>query len=181
MVRADMLGVTLFIALWVVLGLAVFLIAARGGPAGARQAAQRRTYRASRAFAATMVVVYVGFGLAIPAVFLHGNAAKASAQIGGIKLTAADKRGRDLFGERCGLCHTLSAANAAGKVGPDLDVLRPSSQVVLNTIINGCLSNPPPGQNQLACLGQGVMPAGIYAGRDAQDVANFVAKVAGQE
>lgn len=175
-----MLGVALFIAFWVLLGFGVFFIAVRGGPAGARQTLHPRTYRGRRVLSGSLVILYVGFGVIIPAVFMVGNHDNASAQVAGIKLTAADKRGRDLFGERCGLCHTLAAANAVGKVGPDLDVLRPSYQVVLNTINNGCLSNPPPGQNQLACLGQGIMPAGIYAGRDAKDVADFVAKVAGQ-
>jgi mono/diheme cytochrome c family protein len=181
MVRAHMLGVSLFIAFWVVLGFIVFFVAVRGGPRGARDALHPRTYRGSRMFAATLVLLYIGFGIAIPALFLHGNSANASSQVGGIKLTAADKRGRELFYQRCGLCHTLAAANAIGKVGPDLDVLRPSYQVVLNTINNGCLQTPPPGQSQLACLGQGVMPAGVYQGRDARDVADFVAKVAGQE
>jgi hypothetical protein len=181
MVRALMLGVSLFIAFWVVLGFAVFFVAVRGGPGRARDVLHPRSYRGGRAFAFILVLLYLGFGVAIPAIFLHGNDANASAQVGGIKLTAGDKRGRELFGQRCGLCHTLSAANAVGKVGPDLDVLRPSEQVVLNTINNGCLQNPPPGQNQLACLGQGVMPAGIYSGKDARDVASFVSKVAGQE
>ncbi len=181
MVRAHMLGVSLFIAFWVVVGFAVFFVAVRGGPRGAREALHPRSYRGNRVFVVILVVLYVGFGVAIPALFLHGNKANASAQVGGIKLTAADKHGRELFGQRCGLCHTLSAANAIGKVGPDLDVLRPSYQVVLNTINNGCLQVPPPGQNQLACLGQGVMPSGIYQGKDAQAVASFVSKVAGQE
>jgi mono/diheme cytochrome c family protein len=181
MVRAHMLGVSLFIAFWVVVGFAVFAIAVRGGPGGARAALRQRGSRSSRAFAVTMLLLYIGFGVAIPAIFLRGNSANASGQVSGVKLTAADKRGRDLFGERCGLCHTLAAANSIGKVGPDLDVLRPSYQVVLNTINNWCLPNPPPGQNQLACLGQGVMPAGIYAGRDARQVADFVAKVTGSQ
>jgi len=181
MVRAHMLGVALFIAFWVVVGFGVFFIAARGGPRGAREALHPRTYRGNRAFVVIMVLLYIGFGVAIPALFLHGNKANASAQVGGVELTAADKRGRELFGQRCGLCHTLAAANSVGKVGPDLDVLRPSYQVTLNTINNGCLPNPPADQKQLACLGQGVMPAGIYAGRDARNVADFVSKVAGQE
>ena len=176
-----MLGVALFIAFWVVLGFAVFFVAARGGPRGAREALHPRSYHGRRALTATLILVYIGFGIVIPVVFLVGNHDNASAQVSGTKLTAADKRGRVLFGERCGLCHTLAAANTAGKVGPDLDVLRPSYQVVLNTINNGCLPNPPANQKQLACLGQGVMPAGIYAGRDARNVADFVSKAAGQE
>jgi hypothetical protein len=51
---------------------------------------------------------------------------------------------------------------------------------VLNTINNGCLPNPPKGSNQ-GCLGQGVMPSNIVQGQDAQNVAAFVAKVAGNE
>ena len=176
-----MLGVSLFIAFWVVVGFAVFFIAVRGGPRGARQALHPRTYRGGRVLSVTLVLLYIGFGVAVPAVILHGNDANASSQYAGVKLTAADKRGRQLFAERCGLCHTLAAASTAGKVGPDLDVLHPSYQVVLNTINNGCLQNPPPGQNQLACLGQGVMPAAIYQGKDARDVADFVSKVAGQQ
>ena len=40
------------------------------------------------------------------------------------------------------VCHTLSAANAVGKVGPNLDTLKPPYGLVLNTINNGCLQDP---------------------------------------
>jgi mono/diheme cytochrome c family protein len=111
---------------------------------------------------------------------LTGNHHNANAQVGGIKLTAAEKSGRELFGEHCGVCHTLDAANAVGKVGPNLDTLKPAQSTVLNTINNGCLPNPPKGSNQ-GCLGQGVMPAAVVEGQAAQNVAAFVAKVAGNE
>lgn len=181
MVPAHVLGVVLFIAFWVVLAFSVFFIAVRGGIGGARQAIHSQSYSGRRTMAVILIVTYVAFGIAIPLAFLTGNHANASGQIGGIKLTAADKEARQLFGQKCGLCHTLAAANAVGKVGPNLDALRPPAQLVLNTINNGCLQNPPPGQTQQACLGQGVMPSGILAGRQAQQVANFVGKVAGRE
>jgi mono/diheme cytochrome c family protein len=181
MVPADVLGVVLFIAFWVILALVVFFIAVRGGLAGARATLQSQTYTSRRAMAVTLIIVYIAFGIAIPLAFLTGNHANASGQIGGVKLTAADKRGRDLFGQKCAVCHTLAAANAIGKVGPNLDQLRPPAQLVLNTIINGCLPNPPRGETQQACLGQGVMPSGILQGKQAQEVANFVGKVAGRE
>ena len=127
-----------------------------------------------------LVLVYVGFGIVLPVVFLLGNRNNANAQVGGIKLTAAEKRGRELFGQHCGLCHTLAAANAVGKVGPNLDVIQPTEQLVLHTIMNGCLQNPPSG-SQEACLGEGTMPADVVQGVDATDVAQFVAKVAGNE
>jgi cytochrome c551 len=117
----------------------------------------------------------------VPVLFLHGNHANANAQVGGNKLNPAEKRGREIFAFRCGFCHTLAAANVNGKVGPNLDSLRPPDSLVLNTINNGCLPNPPSGNNSESCLGQGVMPAGIIQGRDASDVAAFVAKVAGRE
>ncbi len=173
-----MLGVILFIAFWVVLAAAVFFLAARR-PAGER-GGPTLAYRGSRGLGLVMVVLYIGFGIAIPILFLHGNHANANAQVGGIKLTAAEKRGRDVFAFRCGFCHTLAAANADGKVGPNLDQLRPPASLVLRTINNGCLPNASPTSAQ-SCLGQGVMPAGIIQGRDASDVAAFVAKVAGRE
>ena len=116
----------------------------------------------------------------IPVVFLVGNHNSANGQVGGITLTAAEKHGRELFGERCGLCHTLAGANAVGKVGPNLDQIQPTQQLTLHTIQYGCLQNPPPG-SQEACLGEGTMPADVVQGVDALDVAKFVAKVAGKE
>jgi mono/diheme cytochrome c family protein len=174
-----LLGVSLFIAFWVVLAAGVFYFAGRRTDRQRREAGAL-SYRGSRALGVTMIVLYVAFGVAVPVLFLHGNHANASAQIGGIKLTANQKTGRELFGEHCGVCHTLSGANAVGKVGPNLDVLKPAQNTVLNTINNGCLPNPPKGSNE-GCLGQGVMPAAVVQGSDAQDVASFVAKVAGNE
>src|SRR5437016_5802455 len=74
----------------------------------------------------------------------------------------------------------LAAANAVGKVGPNLDVIQPSYGLTLRTIQNGCLQNPPKG-SQEACLGYGTMPADVVQGTDAQNVAKFVSKVAGKE
>jgi mono/diheme cytochrome c family protein len=175
-----MLAVWLFVALWVVLGVALFFVAIRGGLGGARDVFQIQAPRARRVFGVTFVALYVAFGIALPATFLVGNHANANAQVGGIKLTAAEKRGRELFGEHCGFCHTLAAANAIGKIGPNLDTLQPAQSLVLHTILNGCLQNPPSGSSE-TCLGNGTMPANILQGRDASDVAKFVAKVAGKE
>jgi mono/diheme cytochrome c family protein len=175
-----LLPVALFIAFWVALALIVFFVAGSGGPKGARAQMQTQSHRGSRAIAFTMLFLYVGFGVAIPLLFLHGNHANANAQVGGTRLTAAEKRGRQIFAFRCGLCHTLAAANTIGKVGPNLDQLKPGESLVLNTINNGCLQNPP-ANSPSACLGFGTMPAGIIQGRDAKDVAAFVAAIAGKE
>jgi mono/diheme cytochrome c family protein len=174
------LAVLLFAAFWVVLGLGVFFLAVRGGPGRPGDARGPRSYAARRALALVFAVTYVAFGVVLPALFLIGNRDNANGQVGGIKLSASEKRGREIFGEKCGLCHTLAAANAVGKVGPNLDVIQPTEQLVLHTIVNGCLQNPPPGSQEV-CLGQGTMPADVVQGVDAQDVARFVAKVAGKE
>ena len=64
--------------------------------------------------------------------------------------------------------------------GIPLDTLKPPAKLVLDTINNGCVQNPPPKSAQ-ACLGEGTMPAQLLQGKDAQDVASFVARVAGKE
>jgi mono/diheme cytochrome c family protein len=171
---------TLFIALWVVLALGVFFIALRGGLRGARAPFQAQSFAARRWAGVLFTFIAIGFGIALPLVFLIGNHARANGQVGGTKLTAAEKQGRELFGQHCAVCHTLTAANAIGKVGPNLDTIQPTEQLVLHTITYGCLQNPPPGSQQ-NCLGQGTMPATILQGQQAIDVAKFVAKVAGRE
>lgn len=177
-----MLGTWLFVALWVILGLGVFLIAIRGGVGAPRRPTRRQSFAARRVTTLTFVIVYVGFGVALPFGFLIGNHNNSNAQVGGYKLTAAMKQGRQLFGRHCGVCHTLAAANAIGKVGPNLDILQPTPtlQLVLHTIDNGCVASPPP-RSQESCLGYGTMPSGIVQGRQAFDVARFVAQVAGRE
>lgn len=175
-----MLGVILFLGFWVVLGLGLFFVAIRGGLGGARATLQTQSRGGRRVAGTIFAILYVGFGVALPIVLLTGNRASASRQIGGLTLTANEKRGRELFGDHCGVCHTLAGANAVGAVGPNLDMLKPPAQLVANTIANGCLQNPPPSSPQ-TCLGQGVMPADLVEGKDAQNVADFVARVAGKE
>ena len=77
-------------------------------------------------------------------------------------LTPAAERGRTLFVERCGVCHTLDAAGTQGAIGPNLDELQADRERVLRAIERGG-------------TGGGSMPAGLYKGKDAQDVAEFVA------
>ncbi len=176
-----MLPVFLFVAFWAVLGLAVFFVAARGGPRGAHETLRGQSLTSRRVAAAAFVIVYIGFGALIPIGFLRGNRDNASAQVGGIKLTANEKQGRELFGVHCGVCHTLAAANAVGKVGPNLDQLRPPASLVLHTINNGCVQKPPTANSPQSCLGQGTMPAQILQGKEAMQVSQFVARVAGRE
>jgi plastocyanin len=173
------LAVAAFVAFWVIVALGLFFLAARGGASE-----RRRTRGPSRGGVHATLVLFVVtaavFGVALPLLMLTGNHHNASAQVSGIKLTANEKNGRELFGEHCGVCHTLSAANAVGKVGPNLDTLKPSAALVLHTINNGCLPNASSSAYPAEiCLGQGVMPAAVVQGQDAVDVATFVATVTG--
>ncbi len=84
-------------------------------------------------------------------------------------LTASEKHGRELFGQRCANCHTLKAANAIAEIGPNLDQLRPHKALVLDAIEKGRAN------------GNGQMAANLYTGQDAEDVPRFVAKAVGRD
>jgi mono/diheme cytochrome c family protein len=176
-----MLAVSLFIALFVLLAFGVFFVGISGGMGGARQRLHSQASGGRGAMNLALVVVYLGFGGAIPLLLLTGNHSRASAAVGGIKLTTNEKVGREIFGEHCGVCHTLQASNSVGKVGPNLDGLKPPAELVLHTIENGCVQNPSSQSDPQACLGYGTMPANVVQGKDASDVAAFVSKVAGHE
>jgi len=159
----------LFIVIWVVIGIVIVLLASRGGPRRARAsllAAQSRSGR--RTALVIFAVIYIGLGVAVPAVVLASDHSDRNVADSSIKLTAAEEHGRQIFGERCNNCHTLAAARTQGKVGPNLDELKPPSALVLNAITTGRMR------------GNGTMPAGIVSGKDAQDVAAFVGAVAGK-
>jgi mono/diheme cytochrome c family protein len=174
------LAVAAFVAFWVVVAFGLVYIAVRGGTSNVRSRDRRPSRGANRLVGVMFTFVALGFGIALPLALLAGNHSRANAQVGGMKLTAAERDGRTLFGEHCGVCHTLAAANANGKVGPNLDMLKPSESVVLHTLAYGCLPNAGTSSDE-ACLGQGVMPAQVVTGINATDVAKFVAKVAGNE
>lgn len=112
-------------------------------------------------FAAAMVV-------AVP---LWAIGQEGSASSSPNRVATADQPAKELFAANCGSCHTLERAGTHGVVGPDLDDLlgtggpEANEPRVLNAIENGI---------------QGRMPAGILQGGQAEQVAGFVARVAGQ-
>jgi mono/diheme cytochrome c family protein len=180
MVRGHMVGVVIIAVVFTGISVAIFYGSARGGLGRFTDLMFTQSAIGRRVINTLLIVTYIGFGVVVPAVFLVGNHDKASAQIGGMKLTAAEKAGRELFGEHCAVCHTLAAAAAIGKTGPNLDQLRPAFSLVMHTIQNGCLQSAPAGSPQ-SCLGYGTMPADVVQGRQAEQVAAFVSKVAGHE
>jgi hypothetical protein len=159
----------LFIILWVGIGLTLFTLALFGGVRGTRERVlQTQTRRGRRLMLVVLTVAYVGFGILIPTVVVANNEEGVPTPTG-MELNDDQRNGRELFGQWCSQCHVLKSANAVGRVGPNLDVLRPPRSLVLNAIQQG------------RAQGNGRMPAELLQGQDAQDVADFVAATAGQE
>jgi hypothetical protein len=174
-----MVGVIIIAVVFIALAGAIYYGATTGHFKGIGSALLTTSRSGSRLLNTSLVVVYVGVGICVPLLFILGNRNKSNAQVGGVKLTSSMQVGRELFGEHCAVCHTLAAANAVGKTGPNLDWLKPPKLIVLNAIKNGCLQKPVGNDYSTVCLGYGTMPADILEGRQAQDVAEFVSKVAG--
>lgn len=163
------------VAAWALIALAIFFVAMRGGPRGARQSLHTES-KVGQGIVWLMVVLAFAFGLAVPALVLAFNGAhKGSVAVGGVKLNAEEQHGRVLFSQTCAVCHTLAAANAQGHVGPNLDIRLGSEiataagrrAIVLSAIAEG------------RARGKGDMPAQLYQGRDAEAIADFLAAVAG--
>lgn len=174
-----MVGVVIIAVVFTGLSVAIAWGATQGKLGGLTSALETESRVGRRIVNSLLVFFYVGTGIALPIIFLVGNHSRASAQVGGITLNANEKAGRQLFGEHCAVCHTLAAASAVGKTGPNLDQLKPPASLVLHTLKNGCLQMPVGNQAHETCLAYGTMPADIVQGKQAEQVAEFVAKVAG--
>jgi hypothetical protein len=142
-------------------------------------ALQTTSRSGSRTLNSVLMLVFIGGLIALPGVLVIGNRDNSNAQVGGIRMNASERTGRELFAQHCAVCHTLAADNAVGKTGPNLDVLRPPEALVLKVIANGCVQQPDAATANSVCLGYGTMPADIVEGRQAQDIAAFVARIAG--
>jgi mono/diheme cytochrome c family protein len=159
----------IFVAVWVVLGLGLVLVAMSGGPGGALARLQSQSRTGRKVAVAAFLVALVTLGVGVPAAVIAAVQSRNDIPEANVNnLTAAEEHGRELFALRCAQCHTLKAANAVAQVGPNLDELRPPKSLVLDALDKG------------RARGNGQMAADLYVGRDAQDVASFVAKAVGQ-
>jgi mono/diheme cytochrome c family protein len=95
----------------------------------------------------------------------------------GVQVSSDDPthEGAEIFAQRCAGCHTLTPAGTEGSAnrservqGPDLDQRRETMADVIYAIRNGGFSGA-------------IMPQNIVVGADAQKVAAFVSKYAGQD
>ncbi len=128
-----------------------------------------------------LLVVFLGVLIPWLAFRSDGDAAR------GAQSVPADlKSGQSLFQTNCGTCHTLYAAGTDGNYGPNLDVLlapagppegssaastiKATEGRVLNAVENGVDSSTTSGR----------MPGGILNEQQAKEVAEFVARTAGE-
>jgi len=160
------MAIAVLVIVWVVIGAGVVLVAMSA--TRKRRPEDDSGSRAGRlAFGVGLTLLIALGGVAIPTVVMLDNGDSNANAKGGVDLTAAQVRGRELFAANCAVCHTLAASNAVGRVGPNLDILHPPKALVLAFIANGA-------------AGSGQMPAKLLTGQDAQDVASYVAAVAGR-
>ena len=158
------LGIVL---LFLIVGGAVAFVAFSGGPSQAREA---YLTGGRRFFTVAIVVLYIGLGVAIPAVVIAGREGKKG-NTGALANDVPSRKlqdGKNLFSATCATCHTLKAINARGVTGPDLDNIgQVTEKRILNAIKNGG-------------TGQRKMPANLLQGENAEAVAAYVADVAGR-
>jgi mono/diheme cytochrome c family protein len=90
-------------------------------------------------------------------------------------------RGKERFVQGCGSCHELADAGTTGQIGPNLDMAFVQSRIdglgesSILQVVRGQIAYPvtdPPTDAP-------GMPANIFTGQDAEDVATYVASVAG--
>jgi cbb3-type cytochrome c oxidase subunit III len=102
--------------------------------------------------------------------------ALAGCGTGGKASSSGDQQnGSKLFSAKCAGCHVLSAAGSQGTTGPNLDDAFAADRkqgfkqsTIQNVVLDQIRQPSPP------------MPKNLVTGQDAQDVAAYVASVAGQ-
>jgi mono/diheme cytochrome c family protein len=119
-------------------------------------------------------VLAMGCGGGSDSETVEQHTSSSGAPLGGAveqPLSAAQQHGQELFVAHCGACHTFHAAGTVGQVGPDLNDIAVNEADVLHAIRTG-------GGRHAKGQGTGPsgnMPANIVTGKDARDVASFVA------
>jgi mono/diheme cytochrome c family protein len=126
--------------------------------------------RRARAVALIAIGLVVAFGLA------------ACGDTVGYSEGSGDRiRGKELFVKGCGSCHALADAGTSGTIGPNLDYAFAQSRIdglgdsTVLQVVRDQIAYPVTEPS----TGAPGMPADIFTGQDAEDVATYVAAVAG--
>ena len=91
-------------------------------------------------------------------------------------------KGQQLFTQKCGSCHTLTGAGTNGEVGPNLDFAFKQARAngmdddTIEGVIKAQVEYPRPADPQQTEV---YMPAKLVEGDELNDVASYVASVAG--
>ena len=121
---------------------------------------------------AAMSLIAIGCGGSNNGTVAQSTATAGSPEAPVVKqpLSAAEQHGQDLFVQHCGSCHTFHAAGTIGQIGPDLSDIAIDQADILRAIRTGG------GSHSHGAGGRtGNMPANLVTGKDAKDVAAFVA------
>jgi mono/diheme cytochrome c family protein len=92
------------------------------------------------------------------------------------------ENGQQLFTQKCGSCHVLTGAGTGGTVGPDLDFAFKQARAdgmdedTIAGVVESQVENPRPAAPEQVNV---YMPANLVTGDDLNDVAAYVASVAG--
>ncbi len=95
--------------------------------------------------------------------------------------TADEERGRTLFVQKCGVCHTMAQAGTTAQIGPDLDAAFAAARAAgeggetIEGIVEAQVEFPRPSTDNPAAS----MPADIVTDQDLEDVAAYVGMYAG--
>jgi mono/diheme cytochrome c family protein len=116
-----------------------------------------------------------------PLLVLAALALLAVAAAGCGTATQDTTRGRALFVQKCGVCHTLAQAGTTAQIGPNLDdafaAAREAGEnsATIEGIVKAQVGFPRPSNSDPAVS----MPADVVSGQDLEDVAAYVGKYAG--
>ena len=109
------------------------------------------------------------FGIAVAALFAAG-----CGSVGYSEGTGDKAKGKELFTQKCGSCHTLANAGTKGQIGPNLDYAFLASrrdglgESTIVQVVRGQIAYPITNTS----TGAPGMPADLVEGQDAEDVAS---------
>jgi len=161
------MAVVVILLPFVLLGIAVIFVAFTGGPGAAREA---YLSGGGGLFRIAIPLLYIGLGIAVPAAVIASRG-EHEGGVGHLEksgLSANEEHGKQLFRHTCASCHNLDAVNARGVTGPDLDEI---GKVTKSRVLSAI---------KVGGTGDKRMPSGLLQGSDAEDVATYASKVAGQ-